>query len=196
MTKSTAGLSMTAADHRAIGSTPSEQLAANPDQQCHELMSDEELRGYLAGQIMSTMLRRSKALSGDHREVERFNKYLETCLMPNLAYLKSIGRLPEILEHFDAATAFALPERTDFYLVTGKTPAGISVAGCNEQPSGWSENDEVASGSFLDTEWLLVALDHASAHGYPDVIVRAVNLGGKLSGGEIRKLTREHPPTR
>jgi hypothetical protein len=109
MAKDFAGLAMTAEDHKARGSTPPQVLIDNPGKKLHETMDEKELRYFMADQYMVVTAQHRRALGGDPREIQILGTVRDGFLVPNLIYLKEIGRLPEELEDIDPTTAFALP---------------------------------------------------------------------------------------
>jgi hypothetical protein len=93
-------LSLTAADHWAIGSTPSDLLESNPGKTQAELMTNEEIldelrewqqaiEKYSQEEYRSTNLGRSSLV------------YLKEDFRTTIPYLRSIGRLPKEFENFD-----------------------------------------------------------------------------------------------
>ncbi len=187
-----ASLAMTAADHRRVGSTPVQILSDNPDKKLHETMDEQQLRSFIAVEVMAFVGQYQRALGGNAREAKTLKSQLENYLAPNIAYLKEIGRLPEELEGFDPQVAFALPEPTGFYYLTGKTSEGKAVESCCEHKDGWyPERLEMERSAFVNATSALEALSVASAHVYRDVWIHHVVIGPRLSGEEIRSLRRE-----
>jgi len=186
-----AGLEMTAEDHLSRGSTPPKYLTDNPGKKWHELLDDEQLRNIIAEQVMVVTAQHRKALSGDSREARILDVQLNGFLAPNVVYLKEIGRLPKELEDFDPAEAFAVPEPTNCYFVTGKKD-GRQVVSWGQDGSGWTTSrDEVHYEAFLDREGLMNSIDFAPQLGITEVFAHHVHIGRQLSGDEIRALRRE-----
>ncbi len=188
-----AGLAMTAEDHLKIGSTPPTWLTDNPGKRWHESFDDQALHNWIAESVMFVAAQHQKALGGNEREVRILGTQLNGFLGPNLAYLKEIGRLPEGLEEFDPQVAFAVPEPTGFYYLTGKSADGKVMVSCYEDESGWQEEQQdMDRNALVNAVSMLKAVSHASAHQFTDVWVHHVVVGRRLSGEEIRALRREH----
>lgn len=101
-------LSMTAEDHRRVGSTPPQELVDNPNQRFHESMNEGQLGHFMQKQITAIEFLYREALSGDDRALRFFKRSLES-LSLNISYLRDINRLPESLINFDLSTSFVLP---------------------------------------------------------------------------------------
>jgi hypothetical protein len=101
-------LAMTAEDHRAIGSTPFQILTDNPGKTWAETMNDEELALHVLKEVTSVTEVYEKAKNGDSREAQILKIIRDGYLVPNIAYLRSIGRLPAEFKDMDAAAKFAL----------------------------------------------------------------------------------------
>jgi hypothetical protein len=108
-----AGLEMTADDHWAIGSTPHQVLRDNPGKTLLETMSEESFRDFIFGQVESVEESHRGALTGNPLEIKLLKVLLEGMLIPNIEYLREIGRLPQELEGLDPQTKFALPAKED-----------------------------------------------------------------------------------
>jgi hypothetical protein len=98
-------------DHQREHSTPPDYLVENPDKKWHESFDDQQLRNKVAESIMLVLVQHQKVLSGNEREVKDLTNQLNDFLLPDLKYLREIGRLPWGLEDFDPVKAFALPAK-------------------------------------------------------------------------------------
>lgn len=87
--------SLTSEDHKALGSTPDEELESNSGKSQYEIMSDEEIERYLSGAIDTI---------NENNENLRNNGYIDQqkdFLRVSIPFLKSVGRLPEKFKDFD-----------------------------------------------------------------------------------------------
>jgi hypothetical protein len=86
-------LSLTAQDHKDMGSTPSKELKENPDKAQYEIMSDEKITKLLDDAI--------ECMSDETLIKSGFAKSQKNFFIVSLPYLKSVGRLPAKFENFD-----------------------------------------------------------------------------------------------
>lgn len=87
--------SLTSEDHKALGSTPDEELEGNFGKSQYEIMSDEEIESYLSEAIDTI---------NENNENLRKNGYIDiqkNFLRVGIPFLKSVGRLPEKFNDFD-----------------------------------------------------------------------------------------------
>ncbi|MEI6022600.1 MAG: hypothetical protein WCQ32_02045 [bacterium] len=84
-------LGVTAQDHEDIQGTPDDILLENPGKTLGELMSDGEIREY----IVET--RKNIIENKETPKLEKYNIELQKNLDVTIAYLSSIGRMPEDL---------------------------------------------------------------------------------------------------
>ncbi len=108
-TRPVSRLSLSAADHRKIGSTPPQVLLNNPGKKLHQTMDGNELRAYIAIQFMAISAQYRLASKGDPREIVSLNRARDDMFIPDLLYLKEIGCLPLELADLDPKTVFKLP---------------------------------------------------------------------------------------
>jgi hypothetical protein len=87
-------MSLTAKEHKLIGSTPPANLLENPDKNSFDLMSDDEIKAWVEKQ--SQGVRELEGLLG--RNLSAFGSVIEN-YKASIEYLKSIGRLPEGFEN-------------------------------------------------------------------------------------------------
>ena len=104
-----ANLERTLEDHIALGSTPPKLLRDNPGKTHAELLSDDELQKWMVDEVAMIAEVHHGATAGDEQEKKALALGLRAYLIPNLAYLREIGRLPKEFEDLDPLTKFALP---------------------------------------------------------------------------------------
>lgn len=184
---------MTAQDHLDRGSTPPKYLTDNPGKKWHELLDNEQLRNVIADQVMVVTAQHRKALGGSRRDAQILEIVLTGFLEPNIAYLKEIGRIPAELEDFDPVEAFALPEPTGRYFVTGQANGECAV-GLNQGGSWSKSRDEVRYDWTVNAEGVLKCIDSAQLFDVINVRVHHAVVGRELTGDEIRSLRREQVP--
>lgn len=85
--------SLTAEDHKAMGSTPSEKLADQPNKAEYEVMSDEQIEEAL--NVMLDFIYDPKMIKNG------VAKWQKDEFLVSLPFLKSVGRLPKIFEDFN-----------------------------------------------------------------------------------------------
>lgn len=81
-------------------------------------------------------------------------------------------------------------EKTSVYYLTATDNDGRQLTSCSQDGSGWTHGDLDAE-SFVDRDFLIVALDEAVEHGYKDVKVRHVLIGDELSKDDLELLRQE-----
>lgn len=108
MSRNKANLEMTANDHLAIGSTPSRILKENPGKTLAETMDDQEIQRFILDEINTVSEMHEEAKDGKEVAINVFKVVLDEFLIPNIQYLRSIGRLPKEFTDLDPATKFAL----------------------------------------------------------------------------------------
>jgi hypothetical protein len=109
MRKVLSPLAMSAADHKAVGSTPPAILLANPDKKLHETIDQQALRIYMLENFAVVLAQYDCALGGDPHEELNLRRAREQ-FVRDLVYLRAIGRLPEELKDLDPKTVFQLPK--------------------------------------------------------------------------------------
>jgi hypothetical protein len=107
-------LSMTAEDHRRIGSTlvgnePELQLLReNPGKTLAELLSPEQLRERIARDLAILDELHREAKEGNAMSKRILEDTLKRTLGPDLAYLHSVNKLPEEFAQLDLKQRYAL----------------------------------------------------------------------------------------
>jgi len=89
-------LSLTAGDHKVIGSTPDGILLAHPGRSYAELMSDRAIELWLAEQIEG--LRMFEKATDDFSV--HYYPQIKQSVRGSLAYLRELGRLPKRFDSF------------------------------------------------------------------------------------------------
>lgn len=107
-----AKLAMTDEDHRSIGSTLSPALKANPGKTLAETMNDLELHSFLRAEFdgVNEVFAGVKAGTLPLRALETVR---DSFFLPNIQYLKEIGRLPAEFADIDFAKEFTYESPTD-----------------------------------------------------------------------------------
>ncbi len=82
-------LGVTAEDHEGVQSTPDEILVQNPGKTLGELMTNEEILGYI--QTTEQNIQSNEGIE----KMREHNEDLKNNLRVTRGYLRSIGRLPE-----------------------------------------------------------------------------------------------------
>jgi len=103
-----ASLAQTLADHKKMGSTPSQILKDNPGKTLAETMSDEQLKVFILKQVNDVREQYGPAIIGGELE-RKILKIALNYLVPNIEYLRKIKRLPAELKDFDPKKEFSLP---------------------------------------------------------------------------------------
>src|SRR5680860_12273 len=80
--------SMTAEDHKALGSTPDDILEGSTDKALYELLSDDEIEEYIEGAIQTIKENDENLEKNGYLDIER------NFLRVSLPFLKSVNRLP------------------------------------------------------------------------------------------------------
>jgi hypothetical protein len=89
-------LSLTAEDHKALSSTPPQELLENIGKQQYEVMSDEDIEEALVNLLRA---------ANDLRLFENgFAQQSHEELVKSIAFLKSVGRLPAKFSNFQTGT--------------------------------------------------------------------------------------------
>jgi len=96
-------LSLTAEDHRAIGSSPKENLKDNPEKTVAELMTDEEILKTL-NYWKKTIEEEAQGLYVEHNALKSLAHEFSKRFKATILYLRSIGRLPKEFENFDTTS--------------------------------------------------------------------------------------------
>jgi hypothetical protein len=109
--KKKAGLEMTAQDHLDIGSTPLKVLVDNPGKTYLETMTEDQLRAFIFDQVSGVEETHEGALKGDPMETKILRLLLRGFLVPNIEYLRRIGRLPKELKGLNPKKKFAIPRK-------------------------------------------------------------------------------------
>lgn len=98
--KNMSPLEMTARDHKIIGSTPSPEMAKNPDKTDAELMTDEKLLIYLR-ELKESVAKYSIDKYKNNTCAQSILLITKRSLRFSIKYLKNIGRLPKEFENFN-----------------------------------------------------------------------------------------------
>ena len=110
-TRTKAQLAMTREDHQALGGDLP-ILRPYPGRTLEEVLSANcGLEHFISEQIRSSRESHLAALAGNGREVESMKNFLEEFLIPNITYLRSIGKLPKKFENLDLEKEFAFPTK-------------------------------------------------------------------------------------
>ncbi len=88
-------LSLNAEEHHAIGSTPPEELDANPGKAHYEVLTEAQIEKMISAAIKMASSDDPRALSGGFVKAE--SDWLER----TIPFLRSVGRLPEKYKNFD-----------------------------------------------------------------------------------------------
>jgi len=102
-----ARLEKTLEDHKKLGSSPDTVLIQNPGKAYAETMTDEELKAYIIKEVADVREQYELAKTGDKIALHTL-RITMGMLLPNLEYLRRVGRLPEELSGFDPEKEFAL----------------------------------------------------------------------------------------
>src|SRR4051812_16959335 len=100
-------LARTLADYRGIEVSAPEPLKENPDKTLAQTMSDEALHTYLQEAVDALTLLQESVESGGKGDHPRLERNIKEYLAPDIAYLRSIGRLPPEFD-FDPYRRFGL----------------------------------------------------------------------------------------
>ena len=102
------GLAWTMEDHRRMGSSgPGEEAALrDPSKTMGENMTDDELKAYMEKRIADVREQYQRTLKNS-TELRFLKLFLEQ-LIPDMAYVKHVGRLPQLL-NFDPEKEFRIP---------------------------------------------------------------------------------------
>jgi len=88
--------SLTAEDHKAMGSSPDKILKENPGKAAYEVMDQEEI---------STLIDAAFDSLWDKNSIKNgYSEYCRGFLVTSLPFLKSVGKLPEKFKDFDLKT--------------------------------------------------------------------------------------------
>ena len=104
-----AQLAMTAADHAAVQSGAPSVLEENPGKTLLETMDEEGLRGYIRAAIDGVRWAHTQVTGPDPEKRWLLGLLLNQYLLPDMEYLRSLGRLPEEFKDLDPKKEFALP---------------------------------------------------------------------------------------
>ncbi len=103
--------------HKARGSSQRflPDVPENLHRPNHEFMSDEELRQYVEKELSQVReeygnLGHEEASKGGTRHVDFYKMMRDKFLMPNLCYLKVIGRLPEGIDLAAIGVELEIPD--------------------------------------------------------------------------------------
>ena len=105
------GLSKSMRDHERVGSSGSggEAILRDPDKSEGENMTDEEILTFITKRISDVREQHERTLK-DPSEKRFLKMFLEDWLIPDIAYLRHVNRLPEEFKDFDPTKEFAIPE--------------------------------------------------------------------------------------
>ena len=105
------GLAQSMKDHERVGSSGSGEgaILRDPNKSMGENMTDEEIKAFITKRIADIREQHQRTLA-DPSEKRFLKTFLEDWLIPDMAYLRHVGRLPEDLQDFDPEKEFAIPE--------------------------------------------------------------------------------------
>lgn len=96
-----AGLEMTAIDHDYVGSTPPHVLVANPGKTLAETMDDDAIQEFVSKEINIARRVHADVMNGERNKEDVLKTVRDSFLLPNINYLRRIGRLPEEFKDTD-----------------------------------------------------------------------------------------------
>ncbi len=98
-------------DHEAVGSSGSGEatIMRDPNKSMGENMTDDEIRAFITKRINDVREQHKRTLE-DPSEARFLKIYLDDWLIPDIAYLRHVERLPEELKDFNPAEEFKIPQ--------------------------------------------------------------------------------------
>jgi hypothetical protein len=103
-----APLSITAWDQKMARKDVNPRLSAEPHKPLAEVMSDEELLEYVSRDIVHIANLHAEARKGSFKCKRTLVAVRDTRLIPDMIFLRQIGRLPAEWSDFDPVSRFAL----------------------------------------------------------------------------------------
>ena len=96
-----ANLEMTLEDHIGVGSTPPHALVENPGKTLAETMGEDALRVFILTEINIARRVHADVMNGEKNKENVLKTVRDDFLLPNIRYLRRIGRLPEEFKDTD-----------------------------------------------------------------------------------------------
>ena len=107
-----AQLAMTSEDYVAQGNEPPQIVKLFPGRTLEEVLSASGGLSYLLDDhLRAAGESHVAAISGNGKEAQYLKEFLDEFLIPNFAYLREIGKLPEEYKDFYPEKEFPLPHK-------------------------------------------------------------------------------------
>lgn len=102
---------MSMKDHEAMGSSGSGEatILRDPNKSMGENMTNDEIQAFITKRIADVRDQHKRTLE-DPSEARFLKTFLNDWLIPDIEYLRHVGRLPDELKDFNPAEEFKIPQ--------------------------------------------------------------------------------------